>query len=142
MRNNKLKVTKEELQKILEKVRPITKEIPSFYPSVEQLDELLSSEEFKDQRVKEEILKYFVYCLTCAFDKDDDWHKNNPGKTRRTTDNLEKYLRTCVSKKSSVIPHVGLWSEKANTEEREDIQAAFEYIYEILFSGEYYKFTK
>lgn len=125
-------VSKTSLEKTLYKAYQITKEPLSFYPTVEMIDEFLESEEFKEIRVQEDLFKFFVLCIISGFTRDKLWHKAHPDHRHITFNNLYLYLTTPLEGEDAYSLHAGVWSAIATEEEKEDRQAAFEYMQSII----------
>lgn len=132
-------VARAALDKILTKAYNISKEPMPFYPTVEELDDLVESEQFLfDPWVREESFKMFVLCILNGFTRDKLWHKENPGKRHVTIQNLYDYLVTPCISEDAYIPHTGAWKDSAGDEEKEDRQAAFEYMQSLILDESYY----
>ena len=123
-------VSYEALKKLVKKAYKLTTDVPAYYPTVEEIDDLLVSREFQEVQVREDAFKFFVMHIIYGFTRDKVWHKNNPGKRYITADNMIHYLLSPVKNDASM--HINVWNPDDDDELKENRQAAFEYMQSII----------
>ena len=131
-------VSKTSLQKLLCKAYNLSKELPTDYPTVEDIDDLLESEEYNDPQIQEDTFKCFVLCLMYGFTRDKAWHEAHPKHRHITVPNMMQYIFTPLTGKESLELHTNVWGGDASIEEQEDRQAAFEYMQSIIMDTSLY----
>lgn len=118
-------------RKLAIKALKVTAEkLPEYFPTVEEIDFLLESKEFVQVQLKEEVYKYLIMCIAYGFARDEQWHEKNPGKREKNADNFILYLTTPL--KDVIEPHVNIWRNDELYLEKENRQAAFEYMQSII----------
>lgn len=127
---------------VLKAARMAAGKIPAYYPDVSAVDELMGFHESNDKKFREDVLKYFVLCLVYGFDKDYKWHALHPKKNELNADNIIAYIFTPYEGDDAVEPHVNIWKANAAPEEKENRQAAFEYIQGLLMDPELFVIKK
>lgn len=146
MRSKPLKINESAFHKLVLKIHNQVNENPVFepdyYPTVNDLDSIMESNEFaEDPSIQEDFLKYMLVCTIPAFNTDRIWHKEHPGHKEGSVENLIYFLKTPVEGENALRPHVGLWSPDMDQSEKEDIQAAFEYMQSLIFSPDLFCFV-
>lgn len=116
--------------------------LPAYYPDVNEIDTIISIREFGEKQFREEALKYFVACMTYGFSRDNKWHDRYPKKRTLNADNILFYLFTPYDGEDAVVPHINIWDESVPMAERENRQAAFEYMQGIIMDPEIYLIKK
>ena len=131
--SEKIDISYSALKKLVLKAYQICNGIPSRYPTVELLDEMIDNRLYNtSEQYREDVYKYCIRYLTYGFDTDKKWHKYYPNHKEPTAENLLKYLYTPLEKIYGYEPHAGVWDSTASEEEQEDRQAAFEYMQSII----------
>lgn len=132
-------ILRQTLERTLIKAYNISKNTLPFYPTVDEIDDLLESDQFLyDPWVREDTFKMFVLCIISGFTKDKAWHTRNPGKRHVTMGNLYAYLTTPYDGKDSYIPHINIWNSTADDDTKEDMQAAFDYMQSVILDPAYF----
>lgn len=132
-------IARADLDRMLIKAYNITREPRDYYPTVEDIDDLIESEPFqRSVWVREDAFKLFIMCTVWGFRKDDLWHKAHPGSRKATAENIMRYITTPYTGDDSDVCHVGVWDESASDELKEDRQAAFEYMQFIIMDPSVY----
>ena len=143
MSANALEISYPALKKLVLKAYQICNGIPKNYPTVELIDAILDNKLFDSSvQYKEDVFKYCVRFLCYSFNTDDKWHSVYSGYKEPTADNLLKYLYTPLGKSHGFEPHIGIWDTHSSDEEKEDRQAAFEYMQSIVMDQTLYLVTK
>lgn len=133
-------VSREDMTKMLIKAYNITKEPRDYYPTVDEIDDLLESEPFqRSMWVREDAFKLFVMCIVWGFTRDKAWHAANPGFKKATSETLYKYVTTPYTGEDAYTCHVGVWNEDDSDELKEDRQSAFEYMQSIILDESIYQ---
>ena len=138
MEEKAFQISKTALQKLVVKAYNLSREPLTHYPTVDEVDELLESEEFKEPQIKEDTFKLFVLCIIAGYSKDYVWHKLHPGHKHINSANLIYYLFTPVTGNAALQNHSNVWPENMSEEEKTDRQSAFEYIQSIVMDPNMY----
>ena len=137
--SEKIDISYSALKKLVLKAYQICNGIPSRYPTVELLDEMIDNRLYNtSEQYREDVYKYCIRYLTYGFDTDKKWHKYYPNHKEPTAENLLKYLYTPLEKIHGYEPHAGVWDSTASEEEQEDRRAAFEYMQSIIMDKNIY----
>lgn len=139
MNQTPVQISKKALQVLVMKAYNLSREAPKEYPTVDEIDSLLESEEFQEEQIKEDAFKLFVLCIISGYPRDYVWHRLHPGHQRANAANLIYYLFTPVTGKASLQNHSNVWDEDADEEEQTDRQSAFEYIQSIVMDENLYQ---
>jgi len=138
-----IKISYDALKKLVMKGYSISKEnLPAYYPTIDDVDELLESKEFEDFQLREDAYKFFVMYLCCGFARDLAWHAKYPGHRYVTADNLIAYIMTPLTGDAALTPHVNTWDADTSEDEQEDRQALFEYLQGIVLDKRLYSIDK
>ena len=121
-----------ELTKIMDKALKYAYVNPYNFMTVEMIDAFLESDEGKDEENKKSMFKSFILLISFCFGKDRAWHQQNPGHREATIENLTYYIQTPYYSANDFSPHVGIWRNNMSKTDREDRQAAFEYMQELI----------
>ncbi|WP_022755859.1 hypothetical protein [Butyrivibrio fibrisolvens] len=121
-----------ELTKIMDKALKYAYVNPFNYMTVDMIESFLDSDEGKDEENIKSMFKSFILLISFCFDKDKAWHQQNPGHREATIENLSYYIQTPYYSTNDFSPHVGIWRKSMSKTDREDRQAAFEYMQELV----------
>lgn len=138
MEEKAFQISKTALQKLVVKAYNLSRDIPKNYPTVDEIDTLLESEEYKEPQIKEDAFKLFVLCIISGYPRDYVWHKLYPGHKHINSANLIFYLFTPVTGSAALQNHCNIWEDNMSEEEKTDRQAAFEYIQSIVMDQSMY----
>ena len=102
--------------------------LPVHYPDIAEIDSLIEDPAFSEVKFRKDVLR------------DKKWHELHPGRENMSVANLMEYLMTPME--GCLELHVGIWSEKADEQEKEDRQAAFEYMQSLITDQSLFQITK
>lgn len=138
MEEKAFQISKSALQKLVVKAYNLSRDVLTNYPTVDEIDNLLESEEFKEPQVKEDAFKLFVLCIIAGYSRDYVWHKLYPGHKHINSANLIFYLFTPVTGNAALQNHCNIWEDNMDEDEKTDRQSAFEYIQSIIMDRSMY----
>lgn len=104
--------------------------LPVHYPDIDEIDALVDDPAFSEVKFRKDVLFYFSAVMVYGFFRDKKWHEMHPEKETMSVANLLEYLMTPIE--GYLEPHVGIWSDRADEQEKEDRQAAFEYMQSLI----------
>ena len=132
-------IAESALRKLVLKAYRLPDKIPMDFPTVEDLDDFLESDGFKsDPSVRESVFKFLIRYVVACFSSDRRWHEEYPGFGYVTDTNLLKYVTTPLRGKAAIYPHCGIWTNDMSEKEKEDRQAAIEYMQSIILDESLY----
>lgn len=114
--------------------------LPVHYPDIAEIDSLIEDPAFSEVKFRKDVLFYFSAAMVYGFFRDKKWHELHPGRENMSVANLMEYLMTPME--GCLELHVGIWSEKADEQEKEDRQAAFEYMQSLITDQSLFQITK
>ena len=135
-------ISYEQLKKLVLKAYQISKTLPNYYPSVEEIDEFLESPDFEEDQFREDFYKFCVRYVVYGFIRDEKWHNRHKLHRYVTAPNIISYMLTPLDGPESLKPHCKIWPVTMDKEGREDRQAAFEYMQSIIADQNLYPIDK
>ena len=106
----------------------------SYYPTIDEIEEHINDPLFLKCTNEKEIAKYFIWNVISLFDRDKLWHDEHPGHSENTIENNIKFLFTPVKAVTGL--HTNAWAPVDDDETKEDKEAAFDYIQDMILSGD------
>ena len=107
-----------------------------YYPTIKELEMYFNSE-LKDYATESDKIHFYLWLVLYGFKTDDFWHEMFPGHEENNVENNLKYLFTPVY--SDEGSHTNIWFNSDSQDIRDDKEASFEYMQEILMDREYFR---